>query len=160
VSTLKCPGCGLTRPFSDYLTRTGPDARKLKREGQHYGRCVDCRRTVLSTPRKFLLALVTKAKLRRAFAGPKTITIDHLMHVLRLQSGICPLTGLTLTFARGSGTVFTNASLDRIDQSQGYVQGNVRLVTLWANLARNSLSDEDFHYFCNLVAARHRKHQR
>lgn len=152
---MRCPGCGRERPDSEYRERGGPDAERKGRAGKRYGRCQECRRTEKSGPRRYLTALIYKAKVRTDERGIKAITVDHMLHVLRLQSGICPLTGLTLTFTTGSGLVFTNASLDRIDQTKGYIQGNVRLVTLWANYARNTLTDEDFFYFCNLVVARH-----
>lgn len=160
MKTLLCVGCGLTLPASQFNQRSGADAIRNNRIGQPYGRCLACRRVEKSTPRKYINDLVYKAKDRRNPNSPKQITTDHMLHVLRLQGGICPLTGLTLTFSRGSGVVFTNASLDRISPKLGYVQGNVRLVTLWANLARNALADEDFFYFCNLVVDRHKRANR
>lgn len=154
---MRCPGCGRDRPDTEYRERNGADAERRHRVGERYGRCQECRRTEKSGPRRYLTQLIYKAKIRTDERGIKAITVDHMLHVLRLQSGICPLTGLTLTFTTGSGLVFTNASLDRIDQTKSYIQGNVRLVTLWANYARNSLTDEDFFYFCNLVVARHKR---
>lgn len=156
---MRCSGCGRDRPSNEFRERSGPDAEKKKRLGEPYGRCQECRRTEKSGPRRYLTKLIYKAKIRKDERNIKAITADHMLHVLRMQSGICPLTGLTLTFSTGSGFVFTNASLDRIDPSRGYVQGNVRLVTLWANLARNSLTDEDFFYFCNLVVSRHARNR-
>lgn len=152
---MRCPGCGRDRPASEFRERTGVDAERRNRSGQPYGRCQECRRTEKSGPRRYLTKLIYRAKIRKDERNIKVITPDHMLHVLHMQGGICPLTGLTLTFTAGSGFVFTNASLDRIDQTKGYIQGNVRLVTLWANYARNSLTDEDFFYFCNLVVARH-----
>lgn len=43
------------------------------------------------------------------------------------------------------------ASLDRIDNSNGYLQGNVRFVSKIANYARNEYSDDDLLEFCNAV---------
>lgn len=152
---MRCVGCGRDRPASEFRERGGADAAIKNRTGERYGRCTECRRTEKSGPRRYLTQLIYKAKDRKDDRGVKVITVDHMMHVLRLQSGICPLTGISLTFTSGSGVVFTNASLDRINPKLGYIQGNVRIVTLWANYARNSLTDEDFFYFCNLVVARH-----
>ena len=149
---MRCPGCKREVPDSEFRKRSGNTRHKANKP---YGRCPECRRVEKSGPRKYLTALIGKAKIRRSDTNIKSISIDHMLHVLRLQSGICPLTGLTLTFQSGSGIVFTNASLDRIDHRKGYIQGNVRLVTLWANYARNTLTDEDFFYFCNLVVTRH-----
>ena len=152
---MRCPGCGRDRPKTEFRERGGADAERRHRVGERFGRCQECRRTEKSGPRRYLTQLIYKAKDRRDERSVKAISVDHMLHILRLQSGICPLTGLTLTFSTGSGIVFTNASLDRINPKLGYTQGNVRLVTLWANLARNSLAAEDFFSFCNLVVARH-----
>jgi hypothetical protein len=149
---MRCTGCNRVLPEADFRRRTGNTHHT---KDKPYGRCIDCRRVEKSGPRKYITQLIYKAKIRKSETNIRSITIDHMLHVLRLQSGVCPLTGLTLTFQSGSGVVFTNASLDRIDPRKGYIQGNVRLVTLWANLARNSLTDEDFFYFCNLVVTRH-----
>lgn len=152
----KCPRCHLMKPLSDYLCR-GNDAHSIKmnRVGEHYGRCKTCRHSERDgDPRLFLATLINGSHARRTLSGPTKITTDHLLHVLQMQRGICPLTGLKLSFTRGSGRVWTNASIDRIDTTIGYEQGNVRLVTYWANLARNSLDDDDFIYFCSLVARR------
>lgn len=46
----------------------------------------------------------------------------------------------------------SNASLDRIDNSKGYIEGNVRFVALMANLARQSFTDEQMIAFCKAVA--------
>lgn len=44
-----------------------------------------------------------------------------------------------------------NASLDRIDNSLGYVVGNVRFVAVMANLARGEYSDSELRSFCASV---------
>ena len=44
-------------------------------------------------------------------------------------------------------------SLDRIDSSKGYLKGNVRFVTVMANLAKGTFSDAELVRFCQAVAA-------
>ena len=46
-------------------------------------------------------------------------------------------------------------SVDRIDGSQGYIPGNVRIVCNIVNFALNSFSDEDFFFMCRRVASAH-----
>lgn len=46
----------------------------------------------------------------------------------------------------------SNASLDRIDNSKGYLKGNVRFVSMMANLARSTFSDNELIRFCKSVA--------
>jgi hypothetical protein len=47
-----------------------------------------------------------------------------------------------------------NASLDRVDCSVGYVVGNVRFVSLIANLARSQFTDDDVLDFSRSVVER------
>jgi len=44
-------------------------------------------------------------------------------------------------------------SLDRIDNTKGYVEGNVRFVVSMANMCRNKFDDEDVISFCIKVAS-------
>jgi hypothetical protein len=45
-------------------------------------------------------------------------------------------------------------SVDRIDNNRGYVQGNVRLLTHWANNAKSTWPDETFIKFVNAAASK------
>lgn len=59
----------------------------------------------------------------------------------------------TLTFApTHRGTVGT-ASLDRTDSTNGYVDGNIQWVHKNVNLAKHSLSQDDFIELCSSVAS-------
>lgn len=65
-----------------------------------------------------------------------TLTNDQLDAIWDSQQGLCALTGLPLTL---SGDCLV--SPDRIDNSVGYVDGNVRFTTKLANYMRRSLTD-------------------
>jgi len=87
------------------------------------------------------------------------ITTEYLKQLWEQQKGICPFTGWNLNLPEDTGRCFieqstANASLDRIDNSIGYVQGNVRFISVMANLARNKFSDEQLIEFCEAVAAK------
>ena len=43
------------------------------------------------------------------------------------------------------------ASLDRIDSSKGYIEGNVQWVHKRVNLMKGNMSTENFIEWCNLV---------
>lgn len=51
---------------------------------------------------------------------------------------ICPILGLTLT--KGNGYLPNAMSLDRIDNTKGYIPGNVRVISRQANLLKSSLT--------------------
>lgn len=51
-------------------------------------------------------------------------------------------------------------SLDRLDNSLGYIVSNVRLACCMANLARNAFSDEEFYRMCLGAAKKHIKNRK
>jgi hypothetical protein len=96
--------------------------------------------------------------LRKAKQRPKDfdLTLEHLKDVWDSQGGICPFTGFELEFRTYDGESDTplnikSASLDRIDNSKGYVKGNVRFVSVMFNFARNKFSDEEVIEFAQAV---------
>jgi hypothetical protein len=62
------------------------------------------------------------------------------------QKGCCAVTKMPLSFE--TGTLWdknpTACSIDRIYNSSGYIEGNVRLVTHWANNAKSTWDDNLF----------------
>lgn len=83
------------------------------------------------------------------------IDIPFLSQLWEQQGGICPFTKQKLilrTHAYQTKISPFQASLDRLDNSKGYIKGNVRFVSLMFNYARNIFSDSDVIDFCNRVA--------
>ena len=83
-----------------------------------------------------------------------TVTLESLKEIWESQKGICPLTGWTLELPTQSKQYrlhIKTASLDRIDNSKGYILGNVRFVSVMFNFARNNFSDEDVIEFAQAV---------
>lgn len=84
------------------------------------------------------------------------LTLKHLKEIWDEQEGKCPFTGFDLelrTYNTKKDKLLhiKSASLDRIDNSKGYVQGNVRWVSVMYNFARNKFSDEDVVEFAQAV---------
>jgi hypothetical protein len=84
------------------------------------------------------------------------LTKEYLKNLWDEQQGTCPLTGWKLILPKGTGKSWDikspyNASLDRIDNSIGYVKGNVRFISIMANLGRAVFSDEQLIDFCKAV---------
>lgn len=64
----------------------------------------------------------------------------------RIKKGVCELTGLPLHSSAGSltkGRNFYSPSIDRIDNSIGYIPSNVRMVIWGVNLSKNKFADKD-----------------
>lgn len=75
------------------------------------------------------------------------LDLPYLKALWREQSGRCPLTGWQLHLPHSTGGFLqgampNNASLDRVNNTLGYIEGNVRFIALIANLARNVWGDE------------------
>jgi hypothetical protein len=79
------------------------------------------------------------------------IDIDYLWELWMKQSMKCAISKYPMTTIKGRGWVFSNASIDRIDSSKGYVRGNVQLVIHFINRMKSNYSSEEFLFYCHLV---------
>jgi len=79
------------------------------------------------------------------------ISLDDLVKIYENQNGKCALTGWDMTMILGNGNVHTNASIDRIDSSKGYVIDNIQFVCRIVNTAKSDLSQEDFINLCKII---------
>lgn len=75
---------------------------------------------------------------------PFSLTIKYLWDLFLKQNQICAITGDYIPN-------ITEASLDRIDSSNGYIEGNVQWVTKQANLSKHVMSIEQLYEFCKKV---------
>ncbi len=110
----------------------------------------------LKEARSFLGVTVSKSRYSaREVRNLKfTIDIDYVMNLLIKQDGKCALTGWDLEFTRGGdwdGKNPRGATMDRIDNSKGYVKGNIQIVCGMPNTVRGSLSMEDFKNLCKVI---------
>ncbi len=84
------------------------------------------------------------------------ITIEYLWELFEKQEGECMLSGSPLVFygfrERQRGLQQT-ASLDRKDQMQGYVEGNVQWVHKDVNMMKKEYPEARYIEVCKLVAA-------
>lgn len=84
------------------------------------------------------------------------LSVEFLKKLWEQQKGICPFTGWNLILPQGTDVAWlehhpSNASLDRIDNSKGYIEGNVRFIAYMANLARQTFTDDQLIGFCKAV---------
>jgi hypothetical protein len=77
----------------------------------------------------------------RAKAFGKDFNLDHSDIVI---PDFCPVLGIPLSLNNnGAGYHSNSPSLDRIDNSKGYVKGNVRVISARANLLKNDATIEE-----------------
>ena len=72
------------------------------------------------------------------------LTKEYLWNLYIQQNKKCAITGDELP-------ILSKASLDRIDSSKGYIEGNVQWVTKQANLSKHIMSMKELYEFCKKV---------
>lgn len=82
------------------------------------------------------------------------LTSDFLSKLWQEQKGICPYSKVTLLLNNNSKRhkdIRYSASLDRIDSSLGYVEGNVQFVSTAINYMKNTLTHQECMAFLDLI---------
>lgn len=85
------------------------------------------------------------------------ITPKYIWDLFIKQNRCCALSGVPLTFDGGSienrysATSKRTASLDRIDSTRGYIEGNVQWIHKDLNLMKNTFSIAAFREWCKKV---------
>lgn len=81
-----------------------------------------------------------------------SIDMPYVWNVFLKQNRKCALSGIELKFNKQFCIRDGNASLDRIDSSKGYIDGNVQWITKSLNKMKGKMSDFEFVKWCKLVA--------
>lgn len=103
--------------------------------------------TTLSNGRVGDLTLTEHTRLRRSAEKRGyvfEVSIKYLWDLFKQQNQICAITGDYILNIR-------DASLDRIDSSIGYIEGNVQWVTQQANLSKHVMTMTQLYEFCKKV---------
>jgi hypothetical protein len=102
------------------------------------------------------MSVFTKIKLRAKNRNKIfTITPEYIAELYKKQNGKCALSGLPLSFTEDGKNLSDSksiiASLDRIDSSLGYIEGNVQWVHKHINSMKNAHTTEYFIQLCKEV---------
>jgi hypothetical protein len=99
----------------------------------------------------FLASIKAGAKKRGIkFEVPK----EYLWNLFIQQKRKCAYTGIEIFFSRNNAEFSMgrgNASLDRIDSSLGYTEGNLQWVHKRINIMKGNMDDQEFLDFCEAV---------
>lgn len=168
-----CHECGkkVHKTISEY-NRRSKKAKKEEKEPTFFCN-LSCTRTYLNkqiTPeqssersRKAVLSrnfpisfryYIRKAKSRhKPHWDISNLTHEYLEELWASQKGLCALSGIPLSVWKEKGnSTFSQASLDRIDSSIGYVIGNVQFIVAALNLAKQGNNDEEFKLFLETIS--------
>jgi hypothetical protein len=102
------------------------------------------------------MSVFTKIKLRAQSRNKTfTITAEYIAELYKKQNGKCALSGLPISFTEDGKNLADSksivASLDRIDSSLGYVEGNVQWVHKHINSMKNAHTTQYFIQLCKEV---------
>jgi len=151
---LTCTKCGIGRaktPFRKNSTLCVPCAKKRSKDYYHtskeklreYYRNRKNRAKSKTTIRGWLYYLRKRAAQRcRRSKNPVEITIstDYLHSLYLNQQGLCALSKLPMSYGLNSMRAL---SIDRINSSKGYIEGNIQLVCCSINYMKNAFNNDD-----------------
>jgi len=151
-----CRICGEIKPLSFYHQR--------KDSGRFRTECSKCKSTL---HRKWYEKNEIKAKenskklrindQRRALlnsckssARNKNLAFNLTLEDIVIPE-VCPFLEIKLTNIQGSGFIGSNASVDRIDPTKGYVNGNIQIISRKANHMKLNASSEELLTFASNI---------
>lgn len=102
----------------------------------------------------FILSYFNKVK-RRAENSNFTfsLTPEYLENLFIKQNKKCALSNLDIEFRPTYLKNEQTASLDRIDNSKGYIVGNVQWVHKQVNFMKGTMEQKEFIKFCRLISS-------
>lgn len=140
-----CTGCDEPRLTAEFYVK-----RRAGRKPTLSHLCIECTHRVNAQRRARQVAASPDAwfrwklhwyRMRATKLGlPFDLDVSYLLWLYERQDGKCAETGQPLTFTLGRGRVPTNCSVDRLDNADGYMRGNVRLTCVQANVSRGEMS--------------------
>ena len=71
------------------------------------------------------------------------LTVEFLIALWDSQKGLCSITSKYMDLSKGRGLKPNTPSLDRIDSTVGYKQGNVRWLCMCVNMLKGKMSDAE-----------------
>ncbi len=111
--------------------------------------------TTIQTVRNANGQLVTVTKKVKELWMSKSDLEAYIKALIERQGGTCSLTGVPLQFRGEHDDVALLASLDRIDSSKDYEEGNLQVVCRFVNGWKSNTPDEEFRRLLSLVRGQH-----
>lgn len=85
------------------------------------------------------------------------INVEYIWKLFLKQNRKCALTGMEIHFADTcrEDKYDVTASLDRIDNTKGYIENNVQWLHKDINLMKQKFTQEKFIQYCNMISKQH-----
>lgn len=143
-----CKLCQLKKPVSHFEVSKGyrsNQCRACRQSGK--------RKRISQSPYAYISNLYNQLSYRRKKTHDFNITREYLHRLYDKQEGLCAYTGITMTHVKdGTGYHLSNISIDRVDNTKGYVEDNIALVCLSTNMMKYTMELKDLVKWCKLVA--------
>lgn len=154
---LKCLICGRSLDISEFDIHESYEIR-----GHRDGRCKECKRKQNLEARqkysdekrlyKTIQARVLNARDRAKRKGiPCTITKEFILNLWNKQQGLCAISKIPMTYEMDQGRIYTNLSIDQIEQGKGYTEDNVQLVCMAVNQLKSDWNMDTVLYICKQI---------
>ena len=145
---LTCSACRTTKDISEFWPSQISRGRK---------RCIDCirierQRASTTDHRAFLRRAAGNLRRKRTRSDfVWDITEEDLFEMWDAQQGRCAVSGLNMTHHTVGSRRKMNASIDRINNEEGYTRANVQLVCAAVNMMRGSLNVDEFDWWIRTI---------
>jgi hypothetical protein len=148
--TFNAPAKGRKRKYCSNKCGCAFHAKHVRNKKAHKQQILDY---YLANPAKRIYASAKQS------AKNKGVQFSLSLQLLeaKLAKGACEVTGLPIMSNLGTGAKrgFYSPSLDRIDNSIGYIDSNVRIVCWGLNLGKNRYTDRDVNNLSLAIIASH-----
>ena len=180
MQSRKCNQCGEVKSLDDF-TRANPSNSFKNVHRTHHSYCRPCnalRAKVWRTARpgyrgsgklkstppedRVLVSAIrqrlvdARSRCKKLGKEPPQVSADYLYQLYLKQERSCALTGSLLVLEKEHPLCL---SLDQVDPSRGYIEGNVQWLAWCVNRAKGDLSMDHFYEMCEVILD-HRKVQR
>jgi hypothetical protein len=142
------------------MTKTDEDIDALFHRNRASRKKSKAKPKAIEKQNKYVYAYLGKNQAKRLFNTMKQRAKASGMECDLSESDIvipetCKYLGCELTNEWGVGRVWTNASIDRIDSSKGYVKGNIQIISDLANRMKQNATPEQLVAFAKGVLKVH-----
>lgn len=82
------------------------------------------------------------------------LTKEFIHELYHKQKGLCVISNIKMEYKSGHDQYFRNPyklSIDRIDSTQGYIEGNIQLVCAKVNNMKNEMDQDEFLKLCKII---------
>lgn len=86
------------------------------------------------------------------------LMMDDIQRTYCSQGGLCAFTGLEISFPKNKKEFLSRlhvASVDRMDNSIGYIPSNIQIVNKLINMSRGSLTIDEYKNLCKKIYEKH-----